>query len=197
MRTSANAEGGDQRLVAAAIRGEQSAWALLVKVNTEAVWRLAYSLLCDSQAAGDIVNETFLKAQQALEQYGGDRSFRSWLLRICRNCCIDENRRHARRRTEMPIESLDQPTATTSRRHSPSAVGAGSANSEEEWAMRLALAWALAQLSEQEREAFLLVKGMQLTSNQAAEIAGVAPTTMRSRIGRAKAKLAWLLEDGR
>jgi RNA polymerase sigma-70 factor, ECF subfamily len=184
-----------QKLVTEAIRGERGAWALLVKCYTDRLWRLAFNLLYDRQLAGDIVHETFLKAQQNLTDFRGDGSVEAWLAQICRNCCTDENRRYKRTAAHATIKDVADSDMLSTRK-SPYVSG-WPARTEEEWATRLTLEWAMDQVEDEEREAFILIKGMGYTSEEAARIAGVAPSTMRSRVGRAKSKLARLLREGR
>ena len=52
---------------------------------------------------------------------------------------------------------------------------------------------ALDSLGEEEREAFVLMKVAGYTSAEAAKLVGVAPTTIRSRMARARERLARLL----
>jgi RNA polymerase sigma-70 factor (ECF subfamily) len=188
--------GKDRELVTAAIRGERGAWALLVKCHLDGVWRLAYTLVRDRQMTDDVVHETFMKAQKCLGQFRNDGVFAAWLARICRNCCTDENRRYARHHRTVSIDHVDD-EAQTRRLLLDHVVGRPECGSEEDWAMRIALGWAMDQVDDDDREAFLLIKGMGYTSERAAAIAGCAPSTMRSRVSRAKARLASLLGECR
>jgi DNA-directed RNA polymerase specialized sigma24 family protein len=54
---------------------------------------------------------------------------------------------------------------------------------------------ALDILTEEEQEAFILIKGMGCTSAQAAQITDVPASTIRSRLGQAREKLAIRLES--
>lgn len=56
------------------------------------------SLLGDPDLAKDIVQETFLRAREALDRFDGSRPLLPWLLVIARRLCIDHLRRASRAR---------------------------------------------------------------------------------------------------
>lgn len=53
-------------------------------------------MLGDCETAGDVTQESFLKAYKALRTYRNSSSFLSWIFRIANNTCIDLLRKKAR-----------------------------------------------------------------------------------------------------
>lgn len=80
------------RLAQEAGAGSREAFAELVRLETGAVWRTCSRLLRDAGEAEDAVQETFLKAWQALPRYRAGGKFRGWLLRIAQRVCLDRLR---------------------------------------------------------------------------------------------------------
>ena len=166
----------DEELVRLAAGGDQLAFEVLVRRHAPAAWRLARTLLSDDFAADEAVQDTFMKASRALTSFRGESSFETWLLSICRRTFID------RLRLKRPeIVSLDEARQLR-------------AYESQAW-LRVALSRALAGLEGVEREAFTLVDVLGHTREEAAQIAGVPSSTMRSRVARARTQLADALRD--
>jgi RNA polymerase sigma-70 factor (ECF subfamily) len=56
------------------------------------VYNLAYRMLGNAEDAGDLVQDTFLRAYSALAKFRQDASFLTWLYKIASNLCIDQLR---------------------------------------------------------------------------------------------------------
>lgn len=155
----------------------------LVERYSGSVWRFAYSKLGDAHEAEDVTQETFLRAYRSLGGWRGDAALRTWVHSICRNLCIDRLR--ARRMRFVSLEVLAEDGLEPS-------VAATEARS----ILREALARAVTVLSDDEREAFLLVDALGFSGEDAAQICGVPATTLRSRLHRAHRKLVDELDRG-
>src|SRR5512134_1033169 len=94
----------EQELVALVMTGDQDAFAELVEEYQRAVYNLAYRMLGEAREAEDAAQEAFLRAYQHIDRYDADRPFKTWLLSIASNYCIDRIRK--RRLTWL---SLDEP----------------------------------------------------------------------------------------
>lgn len=90
--------------VKAACAGDQEAFAEIVYSFTDAVYNLCYRMLGDSAEAEDATQEAFLRAYHYLSRYDPQRSFKTWLLSIASNHCIDRLRRR-----RVTLVSLDEP----------------------------------------------------------------------------------------
>src|SRR5262245_63043952 len=94
-------------LVAAARAGDESAFCRLFERHRRLVSRLGYRFFPRRDQVEEIIQESFIKAYFALDDYqgGGEKSFVSWLARIAVRTCYDELRR-ARGRRESRIGDL-------------------------------------------------------------------------------------------
>ena len=79
----------DQDLVRQVLAGDQQAFAQLVEEYQRPVYNLTYRMLGNAGEAEDAAQEAFLRAYQHLDRYDIDRSFKTWLLSIASNYCID------------------------------------------------------------------------------------------------------------
>jgi RNA polymerase sigma-70 factor, ECF subfamily len=75
----------DARLVARLRAGDRAAFAALVQRNAGSLLRVARSLVRDSAAAEDLVQETWLAVLTGLDGFEGRSSLRTWLFRILVN----------------------------------------------------------------------------------------------------------------
>jgi RNA polymerase sigma-70 factor (ECF subfamily) len=83
--------------LAAARRGDQSAFAELAEPHRRELLAHCYRLTASAHEAEDQVQETMLRAWRRLETYAGRASFRAWLYRIATNACLDLLDRRSRR----------------------------------------------------------------------------------------------------
>jgi RNA polymerase sigma-70 factor (ECF subfamily) len=79
--------------IARAVQQDQDAFAEIVYSFTDPVYNLCYRMLSDSGEAEDATQDVFLKAFLHLKSYDRERSFKTWLLSIASNHCIDRIRR--------------------------------------------------------------------------------------------------------
>jgi RNA polymerase sigma-70 factor, ECF subfamily len=169
-------------LAMAAGGGDPVAVTAFVRRTQPDVWRLC-ARLGDRASADDLTQEVYLRALPALTRFRGDSSARTWLLQITRHVCADHVRRATRRRAGLArlIARADRSDAVAAR------TG------------ELELDEAIASLSDDRREAFVLTQVTGLPYAEAAEVCGVPVGTIRSRVARARADLLELLaidEDG-
>lgn len=87
-----------------ATRQDQDAFAEIVYSFTDPVYNLCYRMLSDGAEAEDATQDVFLKAYLHLKSYDRERSFKTWLLSIASNHCIDRIRRR-----RMHTISVDEP----------------------------------------------------------------------------------------
>jgi RNA polymerase sigma-70 factor (ECF subfamily) len=160
------------RLALAARNGDQIALDRLVEGSYEQVWRLCARLV-DDQCADDLAQDAFLRAVGSLSTFRGDASFRTWLLAIARNTCMDELRTRIRQRHR------DEAIAA---RHT---TGAEAVDAGQE----MAVTDVLARLTPDRREAFVLTQMLGLSYDEAAQVCACPTGTIRSRVARARADL--------
>lgn len=91
-RTITLVEQSDAELVRQTLCGQTAAYNGLVLRYQRQVYNLAYRMLGNAEDAGDLVQDTFLRAYSALAKFRQDASFLTWLYKIASNLCIDHLR---------------------------------------------------------------------------------------------------------
>ena len=141
----------------------------------------ARSLCGNAALADDIAQDAMLKAWKARERFKPGTNMKAWTFTILRNQFYSIKRRSWR------ATSLEQNVAedTIMASESPDA------------SVRLnELRYALGALSDDQREALILVGASGMSYEEAAEICGVASGTIKSRVSRARKTLEGIMEDG-
>ena len=138
----------------------------------------AVSLSGSIQNADDLVQDTLLKAWGHADSFTEGTSIRAWLFTILRNTYYSLYRKRGR-------EVQDTDGVYSER------VGVAPA---QDGAIDLAdFRTALAKLPEEQREVLIMVGASGLSYEETAEICGVAVGTVKSRVNRARTRLAELL----
>lgn len=79
----------DDKLVAAAVEGDENAYAQLVDKYQRALFFHIAKMVRDREQIEDLVQESFMKAFGNLKSYNTDYAFSTWLYRIATNHSID------------------------------------------------------------------------------------------------------------
>jgi RNA polymerase sigma-70 factor (ECF subfamily) len=72
--------------------------------HRDALYRMALSITRDPHLAGDLVQDTFVRAMQRIDQFSADGSLLSWMRRILHNLAIDRARRASH---EVVVEDVE------------------------------------------------------------------------------------------
>jgi len=183
----------DDQLVQAARRGDEAAFAQLFERHRRTVARLAYRFFPRREQVEEIIQESFVKAYFALENYQGghEKSFIAWMAQITVRSCYDELRRH-QRRSESNIGDLteDEAAYLNERLRDLSASGnvEGSAISRD-LAQKL-----LARLNPEDRMVLALLKQEELSIAEIAELTGWTQAKVKMRSHRAQLGLKKILK---
>jgi RNA polymerase sigma-70 factor (ECF subfamily) len=170
-------ESEDAALVSLAANGDGEAFAVLYGRYRREVWTLCYFLcLRNHHDAEEAMQETFLRAWRSLRKYRGKGTFKSWLLAICRNVCVD--RVHRAPTKPLALDAFAEHAVTDHM-------------SSSDHIERILLRATLAELPRDECEAWFLVDVLGCTSQEATQIVGArAASTVRSRVTRARLQIA-------
>ncbi|MEU6681132.1 RNA polymerase sigma factor [Streptomyces sp. NPDC046925] len=166
--------------------GDANAFGELFDAYARSVYNHAYRLTGDWAAAEDMVSLTFLEAWRLrgrLDADGG--SLRPWLLGVATN--VTRNARRAARRHAAAVARLPRQETVADFADEV----AGRIDDKEQLALVRA---ALATLRRGEREVLALCVWSGLGYAAAAEALGVPVGTVRSRLSRARTKLAKHME---
>jgi RNA polymerase sigma-70 factor (ECF subfamily) len=138
----------------------------------------AASLCGSMQPVDDLVQDTLLKAWSHSASFEMGSNLRAWLFTILRNTYFSSYRRQGR-------EVQDSDGLIEQRL---------SVSGSQESAIDLAdFRNALAKLPEEQREVLIMVGASGLSYEEAATVCGVAVGTIKSRVNRARARIAALL----
>jgi RNA polymerase sigma factor (sigma-70 family) len=161
-------------------------FATLALSYLEDITAYARRLAADATDADDLVQATFERAFRSFEELRAPAACRAWLFRIARNLFIDSRRSTASRRDLRLVEdaafvppALTVPAETVER------------------LTALELEDALARLPQEQRDIVLLCDLWGFEYAEIAEIMDVPIGTVRSRIARARVRLAALLGSGK
>jgi RNA polymerase sigma-70 factor (ECF subfamily) len=103
-------ESDDATLIARIRAGDQHAADLLVRRYLGDVHSVTLRVLRDAELAQDAAQEAFINALRGLQQFRGEASFRTWLLRIAMNAARTVARRQFHRR-EVPLDVVQETAA--------------------------------------------------------------------------------------
>jgi RNA polymerase sigma-70 factor (ECF subfamily) len=163
--------------------GREEAFRELVERHSPMVFRVAFRITGNESDAEDVVQEAFLKAYRNFDSYDSRASFSTWIYRIASNCAIDVLRRR-KRRPEAPPDAADE---AASSRPSPQAATLSSEIGRH-------LTDALAELTAQERTAFVLRHFEGRPIPEIARALGVRANAAKQTVFRAVRKLRLRLE---
>lgn len=156
----------------------QQAFLRLLEPELGALSRFCLSMCRDDDDAQDLASETVLRAWQHFERIESHEAFLSFLFTIASR---EFRRDHKRRTIWTTIGSLTE-------RDVIDLSSSPDATSDVHY-----LHLALAKLPEKHREAVVLAEIVGLKLEEVAEIQGSSLTAVKSRVSRAKRKLAKLL----
>lgn len=151
------------------------------------VYRFAYRIMGEAQAAEEAAQDIMVKVYRSREKYQATARFRTWLFRVATNHCLNEKRRAWRQRevgVEVGTAGLDAPATLST---NPSLVAEG---------MELAAAVQIAvgNLPERQRVAVVLARYEGCTMKEIGDVLGVADGAVKALLNRARKSLTQQLE---
>ena len=177
----------DTALAAACQAGDLRAFERLYQMHGARMKSMARNLLGTTSDAEDAVQETFLKIQRSITTFRGQSSFATWSFRILINTCYDA-RRSRMRKKEVSQDEPENPEAAPR----PEARAPGAHPS-----LRLALERAVAQLTRQQREVFLMYEVEGMRHSEIAAVMEISETASKNTLFQAKKNLRQMLEAPR
>jgi RNA polymerase sigma-70 factor (ECF subfamily) len=162
-------------------------FAELVNRYEQAVLNLAYYMLHDPAEAEDAAQEAFLRAYRNLSRYDRGRSFKTWVMSIASNHCIDRlRRRHFQK------FSLDEMLPTHPALSSPDP---GPEEHTIESERSRAMSCLLETLPSKYRSVVILYYWYEMSCTEIADSLAVREGTVKSRLFRARRQLADSLQS--
>ena len=173
----------DERLIEAALAGDDGAFALLVTRYKRRVFSLATRFSRDDDELEDICQEVFIKVYESLRSFRHDAPFEHWLTRIAVHTCHDalRRKRHVHRHTSLDEQAMEV------RDHSDEAR-------REARQARDLLRWAMERLNPQERLVITLMELEGYSVSETAEMTGWSTANVKVRAHRARLALKRIVE---
>ena len=179
---------GDMQLVRRALAREGDAFRTIIKMHNQRLYRIARGVVRNDSEAEDIVQEAYVRAFAHLDAFRGDASLATWLSRIVINEALGRLRK--RRRTvampenpqaeiiRFPLNPSDDPERTMAQRQILQLVER-----------------ATDSLPDVYRTVFVarVIEGLSI--EETADLLGVRPQTVKTRLHRARALVRKALDD--
>ncbi len=170
-------------LVTRAAAGDVAAFEALVRRYQVRVFRLCVNMLGDEHSARDAAQDVFFVLWRGLVNFRGDSKFSTYLYGVATNRCLKE----LRRRAPVPVAEMAE---------RPAREGAPEAEVEAAELMTAVRA-AVAGLTPEQRAPLLLREVEGLGYGEIAAVLGVSVAAVKSRLNRARAELATVLDRSR
>jgi RNA polymerase sigma-70 factor (ECF subfamily) len=162
-------------------------WEELFERYSPAVFGYLHRMSEDRHIAEDLTSETFYRAMRAIDGFRGDASMKTWLLRIARNLYLNRKRRDGHSQSLDDLE--DRGVRTAAREPDPETRYIREEESER-------TRRAFRALDEDDRSILLLAAEDELSCREIAEVLEISLSAVKTRLFRARRKLAGLLEKG-
>ena len=169
----------DRDLVEAAQRGDQSAFVDLVRLHGDRLFSIAQRILRDVDRAEDALQDALVIAWRDLPGLRDPDRFDAWIHRLLTNVCIAQARRERRRTTNLRLLPEDAPAA-------PDDLLSVADRDQLDRGFR--------RLSPNERAILVLHHFVGHTPSEIAEMLGLPPGTVRSRLHHAHRAMRAALE---
>jgi RNA polymerase sigma-70 factor (ECF subfamily) len=180
----------ERLLVARLRRGEPEAFEALVRAHQDRLYDFCVRMLGDREEAADLVQDIFVSAHQHLERFREDAKLSTWLFRIGKNHCINRLKYLRRRGRGRSEEYGEQSEGELAERVG---VAPGPDAALEAARERARVQWAISQLEPDARMVVVLRDIEGLSYEEIVGITELAEGTVKSRLHRAREKLADLL----
>lgn len=100
-------EPSDSELVRRCLRGDDDAYAVLVRRHERPVYHIIWRMVTNTEDARDLTQETFVKVFRALDQFDQSRTFSFWINKIATNLTIDFLRKRRLRTVSIDADPDD------------------------------------------------------------------------------------------
>jgi RNA polymerase sigma-70 factor (ECF subfamily) len=184
----------DEELVRAYLEGDAAAFEELVSRYENTIMNMAYRLLGNRSDASDVCQEVFVLLLRKFGSFRGEAKFSTWLYRVSLNACHDYARRLKRHislsesasedlpemEQRLPDSSVEMPEISVERAEVQATVQEG-----------------IARLPYKFKEVIYLHDLKGYNYKEVAEILDISLGTVKSRLNRARNRLAKELQDYR
>ncbi len=184
----------DEALLQRYLQGDAAAFEMLYERHEAASWRFLLRLTNDRSVAEDLLQELWFAVAREAASLKPEQSFVAWLYTIARHKAIDGYRLQNRRKHVSLDATTSADEASLLERLADESAAEGS-HAASQLQLQEGLLKAVAQLPDDQREAFLLQVEAGLSVQDIAQATGSSFETTKSRLRYARDKLRVLLRD--
>ena len=182
----------DVELVELARRQNGTAFRIIMQRNNQRLFRIARAVVRDDSEAEDVVQAAYVNAYASLGGFRGDANLATWLTRIVLNEAL------GRRRRQRPVVGLEVLDAEGGGPAMSETHGmAQDADPEQAVArrqVRQLIESAVDRLPEGFRVVFVMRDVQELSIEETADVLGLPPATVKTRLHRARQQLRRTLD---
>lgn len=174
-------------LLAQSREGDTRAFAELVRRYEGRIFRLAQHITQNREDAEDVLQETFMKSYEHLDQFKGDAKFYTWIVRIAVNQALMKLRRRKTDKSVSLDEQIDTGEDTIVRE-----IAAWDEDPEQRFTreeLHGILDRAIQSLDPPYRSVFVLRDIDELSTEETADALGLSVPAVKSRLLRARLQL--------
>ncbi len=172
----------DDDLLQRARSGDGPALEKLLERHEAQVYRFGMKMCRDPEDASDVLQDTLLAMARGVRDFRGASSVSTWLYTIARSYCVKKRRK--RKFAPEHVSSLDTDLAAEAGRLADPSKSPEEALGGRE--VELALERAIRGLEPMYREVLLLRDMEGLTAPEVAQVLGITPQAVKSRLHRAR-----------
>jgi RNA polymerase sigma-70 factor, ECF subfamily len=181
------AAAADAELIERARARDEAALRAIMQANNRRLYRLARGILRNDSEAEDVVQETYMRAFTHLDGFRGESGLSTWLSRIAINEALGRVRKR-----KVHVELGELPEATLEAQIIKFPVSCAAGDPEKSMAQReiqRVVEHAVDELPDMFRMVLIarVMEGMNV--EETAELLGVKPETVKTRLYRARAML--------
>ncbi len=181
----------DEFTLRRAQKGDPSAFEQLVSPHEQMLWRVCWHYTHHQEDAADCLQEAMLKAWRNIGSYRGDCALSSWLYRIAATVCLDFLRKQKRLpQTESADELAESGYQPVDESPTPEAALLKNEDAAD-------LRAAIDSLPSEMRTVLILYALEGKPYEDIAKMTGAAIGTVKSRLNRARQKIAQFLLERR
>jgi RNA polymerase sigma-70 factor, ECF subfamily len=154
--------------------------------HLDSLYRAALSMTRSSAAAEDLVQDTFVRAFQFIDQFEGGTNARAWLFRILTNLYINSYRKKSREPEKLSYDEMEDFFLYNRLADGQKEGGQSPAELVEQKIEAEAIREAIDKLPVEYRETVILADLNELSYQEIAEMLKIPIGTVRSRLSRGR-----------